>query len=153
MFTIRDYLPDDFEQLWELDQVCFAEGIAYSREELQFYLDRKGSVRFVAYRGDSSHSVAGFLVAEVNKARTAHIITIDVDPGLRRSGLGSQLMRATEERLLACNAKTVLLEVAVDNTAAIHFYKRQRYAVLKTLPRYYKNSIDALLLGKRLDEE
>ena len=33
---------------------------------------------------------------------------------------------------------------------ALRFYKRHRYSVLKTIPRYYLDSIDALLMGKRL---
>jgi ribosomal protein S18 acetylase RimI-like enzyme len=30
------------------------------------------------------------------------------------------------------------------------FYKSLGYSVLKTIPRYYLNSIDALQMGKRL---
>ena len=150
MFTIRDYAPEDFEHLWKLDQICFAEGIAYSREELRHFLNRQNSVRLVVQR-DTPDSIAGFLVADIHRVGTAHIITIDVHPDARRSGLGSRLMSMAEQRLQASQCNKVLLEVAVDNMPAISFYKQHGYSVLKTLPRYYNNSIDALLLGKRLD--
>ncbi len=162
MFTIRDYLPGDFEELLTLDQLCFAAGIAYDREELQFYLSRKRSVRLVAERkgnADRQHqlqledgpSIAGFLVANLSRTGTAHIITIDVHPLARRSGLATKLMHVAEQRMRAENCNAILLEVAVDNLAAICFYKQRGFAILKTLPRYYHNSLDGLLLGKRLD--
>ena len=46
--------------------------------------------------------------------------------------------------------KDVSLEVAVDNAKAMKFYKKHGYSVLKVLPRYYLNSIDGLLMGKKL---
>ena len=46
---------------------------------------------------------------------------------------------------------SIYLETAVDNEAALKFYKRHGYFVLKTIPRYYQDKIDALLLGKHLE--
>jgi ribosomal protein S18 acetylase RimI-like enzyme len=48
------------------------------------------------------------------------------------------------------NCHTVTLETAVDNVAALAFYKRHSYDVVKTIPRYYSNGVDALLLEKNL---
>ena len=47
----------------------------------------------------------------------------------------------------------MLLEVAVDNATAIAFYHGQGYATLATIPRYYNDRTDALLLGKKLAQE
>jgi ribosomal protein S18 acetylase RimI-like enzyme len=44
----------------------------------------------------------------------------------------------------------VFLETAVDNLAALTFYKRHGYSVLRTLPRYYQGSVDGLRMEKRL---
>jgi ribosomal protein S18 acetylase RimI-like enzyme len=38
----------------------------------------------------------------------------------------------------------------VDNISALSFYKRQGYTVIRTLPRYYSNGVDALVLEKAL---
>jgi len=35
---LRPYHPDDFDRLIEIDRACFQEGIAYSEEELRYYL-------------------------------------------------------------------------------------------------------------------
>jgi ribosomal protein S18 acetylase RimI-like enzyme len=41
-------------------------------------------------------------------------------------------------------------ETAVDNTAALAFYKRHHYFVVKTMPRYYPDGLDAFVLEKKL---
>ena len=150
MFTIRDYAPADFDQLLALDQLCFTEGIAYSQRELAYFINRKGSVRLVAEPDGALKGIAGFLVANVERNQNAHIITIDVHPDYRRGGLGTELMRAAERRFETGDCKSILLEVAVDNRAALLFYKRHGFSILKSLPRYYNNSIDGLLLGKKI---
>jgi ribosomal-protein-alanine N-acetyltransferase len=144
--TIRDFQPSDFETVWRIDQECFAPGISYSRAELRHYMRRRGSFTLVA--ADAKGGIVGFLVAYAGKP--GHIITIDVVATTRRSGVGSQLLRAAEERLLAAGSSAVSLETAVDNISALSFYKRHGYDVVKTLPHYYSTGVDALVLRKEL---
>jgi ribosomal protein S18 acetylase RimI-like enzyme len=146
-FTVRDYQPEEFEILWRLDQECFAQGISYSRTELKSYMSRRGSFTLVA--ADADESIAGFIVAY--GGRTGHIITIDVVAAARRAGLGTQLLRAAEDRLRSEGSKAVGLETAIDNLAALSFYKRHGYRVIKTWPRYYSTGVDALVLRKDLE--
>jgi len=79
-----------------------------------------------------------------------HIITIDVLREARRHHIGSALLAAAEEKLRATKCRTVRLETAVDNASAISFYKRHAYDVIKVIPLYYSNGLDALLLEKNL---
>jgi [ribosomal protein S18]-alanine N-acetyltransferase len=146
-FAIRDFKPDDFETLWQVDQQCFPPGISYSRQELKVYLRQKGSFTLVAL-GSDSRTITGFIVAYGGP--TGHIITIDVIEAARRSGVGSLLLRAAEERLQAAGSRAVGLETAVDNLAALSFYKRHGYSVIRTWPRYYSNGVDALVMKKEL---
>ena len=145
-FHLRDFTAADFEAIWQLDQICFVRGIAYPREELAHYIKQPRAFTIVAERAGK---ICGFVVVERN-GKTGRIITIDVHPMQRRAGLGSLLMREAEERLLAAKAESVVLEVAVDNIAAITFYKRHGYSVVKTIPRYYLGSLDALRMEKDL---
>jgi ribosomal-protein-alanine N-acetyltransferase len=146
-FSLRDYTNADFESLWKLDQMCFVDGIAYSREDLSYFLSEKSGFTIV---GERESEIQGFIVIQRDKKKSGHVITIDVHENARRGGLGTQLMDAAESRLRSTKCDSVLLEVAVDNLPAISFYKRRGYSVLKTIPRYYMNSIDALMLGKKL---
>lgn len=145
-FVIRELKPEDFETLWRIDQQCFAAGIAYSRQELRAYIRQRGAFTLVADGGETG--VGGFIVA--HSGATGHIITIDVIAEARRSGVGSLLLRAAEERLCEAGARAVGLETAVDNVAALSFYKRHGYSVVRTWPRYYSNGVDALVMKKPL---
>jgi ribosomal-protein-alanine N-acetyltransferase len=174
-YTVRDNRPEEFDTLWKIDQSCFAPGIAYSRYELRAYMRRGGTFTLVAEaaaesvdgnsvnRGrvgevlkragevqEEADRVLGFLVAECGRRKIGHIITIDVRSEARRHRVGSALLDAAELRLLSAQCPLVRLETAVDNVAALLFYKRRGYNVLETFPRYYSNAMDALLLEKDL---
>lgn len=162
---LRDFRQLDFEAVWRIDQQCFAPGISYSRVELAAYLRRPGAFALVAEplelataapqgkgvsADGSAPDILGFIVAECGNRNRGHIITIDVLPGARTAGVGSRLLRAAENRLRAANCDGVILETAVDNFAALSFYKKHEYNVVKTIPRYYSDGVDALVLKKDL---
>jgi [ribosomal protein S18]-alanine N-acetyltransferase len=156
-YRLRDYRPGDLRRLWEIDQQCFVRGIAYSQRELAHYIAQAGGFTVIAEtavpvedKAAPEPHIVGFLVGHVLPRGAGHIVTIDVLPEARRARIGSLLMEECEARMRAAECKAVYLETAVDNEIALRFYKRHRYSVLKTLPRYYLDSIDALLMGKKL---
>ena len=154
-FTLRDFQPQDLETLWAIDQRCFAPDIAYSRHELSLYMRRNGAFTIVAEKqtdavDTSSMAIAGFIVAESNRRAAGHIITIDVLPEHRRSGLGSMLLATAEERLRSAGCRSAHLEAAVNNLSAIRFYKRHGYDIVAARPRYYSGGLSAFVLQKRL---
>jgi [ribosomal protein S18]-alanine N-acetyltransferase len=151
---VRNYRPSDFQTLWEIDQSCFAPGIAYSRYELRSYVARPGAFTLVAeseeHEERAEDAILGFVVAESSARRTGHIITIDVRSEARRHRVGSSLLAAGENRLRSASCRSVHLETAVDNLSALSFYKRHAYHVTRIIPHYYSNGVDALLLEKDL---
>ena len=162
---LRDFRKQDFEAVWRIDQQCFAPGISYSRIELAAYLTRPGAFALVAEPFEaakaarqgktasadgSASDILGFIVAESASRNTGHIITIDVHPRARAAGVGSRSLSAAENRLRAANCGGVILETAVDNLAALSFYKKHDYSVVRTIPRYYSDDVDALVLKKDL---
>jgi ribosomal protein S18 acetylase RimI-like enzyme len=156
-YRLRDHRPGDLRRLWEIDQQCFARGIAYSQRELAHYIAKPGAFTLVAETATPGGNetarkprIVGFLVGHILPRGAGHIVTIDVLPEARRAGVGSLLMEECEARLRSAGSKAVYLETAVDNDTALRFYKRHRYSVLKTIPRYYLDSVDALLMGKKL---
>jgi ribosomal-protein-alanine N-acetyltransferase len=150
-FSLRDFHNSDLETLWRIDQQCFAPGISYSQPELSAYIRLLNSFTLVAETTNSDQPrILGFLVATANRRHQGHIITIDVLPDARRFGVGSHLLTTAEDRLRTRQCTSVMLETAVDNTAALAFYKRHHYFVVKTMPRYYPDGLDAFVLEKKL---
>ena len=147
MYELRRCNKGDFEQLWALDQRCFAPEIAYSRQELDYYLRHKSAICLVAGEGQK---LRGFILGHPEARGFGHIITLDVDASARRSGLGSQLMKALEAKFALAGCKSVFLEVAMNNAAALAFYKKHGYTALKTLRQYYPGNLDGLLMGKSI---
>jgi ribosomal protein S18 acetylase RimI-like enzyme len=152
VFTLRRYQPHDFRRLLEIDQSCFVQGIAYSKEEMRYFLSMPCAITLVGLR---EGKILGFVIAEHFRSRrasrsTGKIITIDIVPEAQHGGLGSLLISSAEAELKTAGCDYVSLEVAVDNQPAISFYKKHDYSVLKVLPRYYLDSIDGLLMGKKL---
>jgi [ribosomal protein S18]-alanine N-acetyltransferase len=167
-FTVRDFRQPDFETLWRIDQQCFAPGISYSRMELAEYLRRTGAFAIVAESlsdgkpvtaetgmlnaalAAAAEGIVGFIVAQAGSRGGGHIITIDVLPEARKRGIGSRLLRVAEDRIRVAGGHSVILETAVDNRPALAFYKTHEYNVVKTIPRYYSDGLDALVLKKDL---
>jgi [ribosomal protein S18]-alanine N-acetyltransferase len=143
---LRDYEVADFDRLLALDRQCFVPGIAYDEAELSKFIHRRGAFTVVA---EDAEGIGGFLVAHMNRTY-GWIITIDIAPRARRAGLGARLMQEAETRLRDAGALGVVLEVAVDNAAALAFYKRLGYEITRTLPRYYLDSVDAFQMAKQL---
>ncbi len=125
--------------------------MAYSQRELAFYMRRPGAFTLVAdgQVDPKANSVLGFIVAEARR-RAGHIITIDVVSEARRLGVGSALLSAAEDQLREEGAERVALETAVNNDAAIRFYKQKGYFVEKTVRGYYSGQLDALEMVKEL---
>lgn len=149
-FRLRDFEIADFNRLYEIDRQCFPPGISYSRQELSYYMNLRGTFTIIAESSAGKPEIAGFIVGQKQPKGMGHVITIDIVDKFRRHGLGSLLMRAVEDRLKAVGCHAVILETAVDNVPAIAFYKKLGYFVVKTIPRYYQNRLDALMMAKRI---
>jgi len=148
--TLRPAVSQDFAALYALDQACFPPGISWSRAELQYFLRYPGNIAVVA---EESGRVAGFSIAGSQLrggAPVGRLITIDVDPSMRRRGIGHQLLQAVEDPLRAQGAVAILLEVAVDNLSAQQFYTRHGFLRTGRIPGYYLGRIDALVMEKPL---
>ena len=154
---LREYRPADFEALYQLDQACYAPGIAYSRRMMREYLSLPGAICLVAEvkpeaeleaRADAV-KIAGFILAEF-EATEAHIITLDVAPEARRQKLGTQLYLAIENALARRGVREILLETATDNAAGVAFWSRHGYRTAGVIRNYYLRGKHAYAMSKRV---
>jgi ribosomal-protein-alanine N-acetyltransferase len=148
VLRLRDYTSADFPAIWSLDQICFPADIAYSKQEMRNYLAQKGAFAIVA---EEAGNIAGFMIAHKSR-EVGYVITIDVHPDHRKRRAGTLLMHAAEQRLRDEGAVLIHLEVAVDNAAAIRFYERHGYRIVRRIAGYYQGSLDAYKMVKRIAE-
>jgi [ribosomal protein S18]-alanine N-acetyltransferase len=141
----------DIHALFALDQICFRPGIAYSKAELQYFLFHPRAISVIA---ENDGGIAGFAIVEFlleNGRRIGHVVTIDVSPALRRQGVGRQMMDELLDFCRKARAVLLRLEVAVDNDAALAFYRRLGFAETGRIRGFYMGRLDALQMELALE--
>jgi ribosomal-protein-alanine N-acetyltransferase len=144
--TLRSYEPHDFAALHKLDQACFPPGISYSKTTLRYFLMLASADCVVTVEEDR---IAGFILSEENPP-LAHIVTLDVAEKHRRHGVGTALLQKLEANLVARGVRSILLETATENEAAVAFWQRHGYRIEATMKRYYLGRLDAYEMRKIL---
>jgi len=92
--------------------------------------------------------MVGFIAVDVRRREgVAWIATLGVLPEYRRRGIGLELLRACEARLVV---PVVRLSVRTSNQPALRLYARAGYQHHAIWPRYYSDGEDALVLEKTL---
>ncbi len=85
----------------------------------------------------------------------AEILTVAVDPALRRVGHGRALVAEAVRRAAGEGAQALFLEVAQDNVAAIALYESAGFAAAGRRKAYYPRpgaaAVDALILRRALN--
>lgn len=148
-YDIRPLTISHLDECWRLDQRCFVDGEAYSRETFEYLLTASESISFRA--ATPSGYMAGFVIGLIEPDHTGHITTVGVSPEHRRRHLAKRLMAEVEKGFRQRNVRLVRLEVRSLNIPAQKLYQRLGYAVTQRLPKYYSNGGDGLLMLKSLD--
>lgn len=137
---IRNFVEHDLETLYEIDRVCFADDIAFSRAELLSQINRSRSITRV---GERAGRILGFVIAHIVHPTHAHILTLDVIPDVRRRGIGLALMNSLHGTLAKHGIGITVLEVSVRNHPALKLYEKMGYRRTDTLNGYYRGREDA----------
>jgi len=114
-------------------------------------LQRDNPESFFVVENDSS-KVVGYCVAS-EKGEFAHLISIGVLSEYRRKGVGVALLKA----LLAWlsqrpRVKEVWLEAKAGNGAAVKFYERFGFEVVRRIENYYSDGSPALIMRLLMQE-
>jgi ribosomal-protein-alanine N-acetyltransferase len=148
-YDVRPLTLAQLDECWRLDQRCFVDGEAYSRETFEYLLTAPEAV---AYRAvTQGGAMSAFVIGLVEPDHTGHITTVAVAPEHRRRRLAHRLMEKAEDTFSRRDVRTVRLEVRSINTGAQMLYRNLGYTVTQRLPRYYSNGGDGLLMVKALD--
>jgi ribosomal-protein-alanine N-acetyltransferase len=127
--ALRGYRESDLEAMYALDVACFARPFRFSRSAMRRFATAKKARVAIA---EGSDGLAGFGILHIESmelengksGRAAYVMTLDVDPGYRRVGLGRRLMAAMEAQAQADGCAEMVLHVFTGNVEAIRFYER-----------------------------
>jgi ribosomal protein S18 acetylase RimI-like enzyme len=146
--TLRNFQPEDFDTLYEIDQACYEPEVAYSKRELRAYLRFSGSDCLVA-ESQAAGQIAGFCIS-ARRDDSGYIVTIDVLPQFRRDHVGSGLLHEIERRLAAHGVREIALETATDSDSAVAFWTKHGYRNRGIKKGYYPGGRDAFAMSKTL---
>jgi ribosomal-protein-alanine N-acetyltransferase len=147
-YDVRPLTITQLDECWRLDQRCFVDGEAYSRDTFEYLLTAPESVSYRAVT--QGGLMVGFIIGLVEPDRTGHVTTVGVSPEHRRRRIAHRLMEKVEDGFRRRDVRIVRLEVRSINTGAQQLYQNLGYVVTQRLPRYYSNGGDGLLMIKSL---
>jgi ribosomal-protein-alanine N-acetyltransferase len=147
-YDVRPLTVAHLDECWRLDQRCFVDGEAYSRETFEYLLTSHESVSYRAVTAEGT--MVGFIVGIVEPDATGHITTLGVAPEHRRRGIANRMLVKVEEGFRRRGVRIARLEVRSVNNGAQELYGKLGFAVTQRLPRYYSNGGDGLLMIKSL---
>jgi ribosomal protein S18 acetylase RimI-like enzyme len=147
-YDVRPLTIAQLDECWRLDQRCFVDGEAYSRETFEYLLTSPESVSYRAVTPEGT--MVGFIVGIVEPDATGHITTLGVAPEHRRRGVAQRMLLKVEEGFRRRDVRITRLEVRSVNTGAQDLYAKLGFSVTQRLPRYYSNGGDGLLMIKSL---
>ena len=138
---IRQAERADLLAVHRIEQASFPQPWPF--DAFERYLDESGFL--VADTG----AIVGYVVADSvpNHGRPlGHIKDIAVHEQHRGQGVGSSLLERALGVLAARGVASVKLEVRESNTRARQLYREFDFAHRRTVPRYYSDGEDALVL-------
>jgi [ribosomal protein S18]-alanine N-acetyltransferase len=159
------YQPADFAHLYAVEELCFDAPFRFSRALMRKLIANPNSATWIAETSiaeeksakekiaEENKKLAGFAIvdwATVPKGTVAYIQTIEVNPGSRRQGIASELLRLSEVSALVVGATAIWLHVDVENAAAMHLYEGRGYARKGREEHFYARNRAAFIYAKSL---
>jgi len=79
--------------------------------------------------------------------KKGHIVSLAVDKGQRRQGIGCALVEEVMKRMRATGLKECFLEVRVTNEPAIKLYEKLGFRVVRRITSYYSDGTDGFIMA------
>lgn len=142
--ALRSYRRGDWKAMYALDLICFEPPFRFGQREMRRLAQEPGAMTVLA---EADSELAGFCIAHTDSS-WAYLVTLDVAPAWRRSGLARRLMREVEAQASASGVRGMGLHVFNGNAAAIAFYEQIGYSRVGFSDGFYGGSRDALIYRK-----
>jgi ribosomal-protein-alanine N-acetyltransferase len=109
-----------------------AEG--WSFDQIRGSLALTTTKAWIAYHGQTP---VGLIFCQLAGA-DAEILTLCVQPAMRRKGIAALILRRAVDEIRAAGVAKIMLEVAADNIAARRLYEHFGFIVIGARANYYK---------------
>jgi ribosomal protein S18 acetylase RimI-like enzyme len=160
----RIYTPNDFADLYAIEELCFQPPFRFGRRLMRQLVDRAKAVTWIA---EQDERMAGFAIVEWTRRLggvpsdgswslgwmsgvAAYIQTLEVLPEQRGRGIGCQLLGCIEGSARSANAASIWLHVDEGNDRAVRLYEANGYIYQGRKEDYYALGRAALIYGKPL---
>jgi len=136
----------DIDKIYELEKATFEEN-AFTRE-LFLKLVKLHLLFLKLEKGFLNKKIIGFIIVIKDKKDRANLINFLVDKSYRNKGWGSFLLQHSLDRIKTNYPKInrILLNVNVDNSPAIHVYKKFHFRITEKIDNYYNNGDSAYVM-------
>jgi len=144
---IRALTAKDIKAVVALHAQGFEKG--WPESEMQTHIEN--DLAMGCFSNDAAPNLLGFILIRIVYDQ-AEVLTLAVHPDTRRLGVARRLLDAVNIALKSGTVKSLFLEVAEDNLAAIALYKASNFEAFGRRPAYYKRKdgrVAALNFAKR----
>ncbi|MGC9192226.1 MAG: ribosomal protein S18-alanine N-acetyltransferase [Conexivisphaera sp.] len=155
-YVIRRAAREDLPEVMRLNRENLPEN--YSEDFFEEVLESNPDSFLVAQ--EEGGRLVGYIMCRVEVGfplagraplvKKGHVISIAVDEGHRRRGLGRALMVEGMKALRSRGCSEVYLEVRVGNEPAISLYRGLGFRVVRRIPGYYRDGEDAFVMARSL---
>lgn len=151
--AVRQAVRTDLLAVFQIEQASFPQPWPYSAFEQ--FLGTPGFLVAEVGGTDSGHDhvdrsgIVGYVVADAipnHGTPLGHVKDLAVHPEFRGEGIGKRLMRRALTVLDSQGVESVKLEVRASNDPAQSLYRSLGFEHRRTIPNYYDNGEDALVL-------
>jgi ribosomal-protein-alanine N-acetyltransferase len=145
---VRQARRADLLDVFRIEQSAFPQPWPFAAFER--FVGQPGFLVAETATGD----VAGYVVADTvpnHGRRLGHIKDIAVQRNHQEEGLGTLLLRRALGVLRSRGTSAVKLEVRRSNEAARELYGNHGFTHRRTVPRYYDDGEDALVMMRELE--
>lgn len=137
----------DIEALVGIENLCF-DTDRLSRRSFRYMLTKGNAVTLVA---EHDGRICGDAIVLFNSGTSlARLYSIAVHPDCRGSGLGRELVEASEASALEGECAYMRLEIRRDNPTSTKLFESMGYRQIGVHPDYYEDHMDALRYEKAL---
>ncbi len=151
MVLYRLYAPEDFAQLYAIEEACFQPPLRFGRRYMRTLVESANTATWIA---EEDGRLAGFAIADWSDESggiAAYIQTLEVLPEARGQGVGGELLCRVEGSARAAGADLIWLHVDARNAGAIRLYEAGGFRCEGREENYYPTSRAALIYVKTLD--